>query len=84
MSEYIIADEFGVIAKWKDAPTEIVRCRDCKYGYEVYWTKSWDVPPDYRDCGGKLTAKWDYYNDEPQSNPVPPDGFCAWGERKSE
>jgi hypothetical protein len=25
---------------------------------------------------------WSYYNDEEMMNPVEPDGFCAWGERK--
>ena len=84
MSEYIIADGFGVIAKWKDAPTEIVRCKDCKYGHKVYWPESWDVPSEYLDCCGHLTTTWDYYNDEPQSNPVEPDGFCAWGEKMVE
>ena len=24
----------------------------------------------------------DFYNDEEMMNPVKPDGFCAWGERK--
>ena len=59
---------------------EIVRCKDCKYGQEVFWPKTWGVPADYLDCRGPLVTKWDYYNDEPQSNPVRPDGFCAWGE----
>lgn len=62
---------------------EIVRCKDCKYGYEAYWPKSWNVPKDYLDCTGKLVETWDYYNDEPKGNPVPPDGFCKWGEQKA-
>lgn len=63
---------------------EIVRCRDCKYGHEVVWPRSRDIPADYLDCTGKLTTTWDYYNDEPQANPVEPSGFCAWGVRRED
>lgn len=83
MSEYIF--EIGVRehgGAYKHQREEIVRCRDCKHGHEVEWPRSWDIPADYLDCTGKLTTTWDYYNDEPQANPVEPDGFCAWGERK--
>ena len=52
---------------------EVVRCRDCKFAYEL---------DGYMlDCHGHLTELWDYWNDEPKDNPVEPDGFCAWGER---
>jgi len=54
---------------------EIVRCRDCKctatYG-------------DGIECLGPLVQTWDYYNDQPLHNPVPPDGFCKWGKRKED
>lgn len=60
---------------------EIVRCRDCKYAYEVTWPVQLNIPHDYLDCGGELVETWDYYNDEPKMNPVKPDGFCAWGEK---
>lgn len=63
---------------------EIVRCRDCKHADEVTWPASSKVPPDYLDCGGPLVETWDYYNDEPKDNPVPPDGFCFYGERRGE
>ena len=61
---------------------EIVRCRDCKHGYEVTWPAVSKTPSDYLDCTGPLVETWDYYNDQPKDNPVPPYGFCAWGERK--
>lgn len=63
---------------------EVVRCRDCKYADEVTWPADYQVPPDYRDCGGPLVETWDYYNDEPKDNPVPPNGFCFCGERREE
>lgn len=61
---------------------QIVRCRDCRYANEVYWPANSDIPSDYLDCNGELVETWDYYNDEPNHNPVRPDGFCAWAERK--
>lgn len=60
----------------------VVRCRDCRFASEVTWPIQYQVPPDYLDCHGELVETWDYYNDEPKDNPVPPDGFCAWGERR--
>lgn len=72
------------IAEVVDEPItlkEIVRCRDCKHGHEVTWPVQSQIPSDYLNCSGYLVTTWDYYNDEPQDNPVPPDGFCAWGER---
>lgn len=59
---------------------EIVRCRNCKYAYEVTWPVGSNIPQDYLDCTGELVELWDYRNDEPKMNPVKPDGFCAWGE----
>jgi hypothetical protein len=60
----------------------VVRCRDCKHGHKVIWPPSWNLPADWLDCHGELVETWDYYNDEEMMNPVEPDGFCAWGERK--
>lgn len=55
---------------------EIVRCRDCNNAIVCgYGTL---------DCHGPLVQTWDYYNDEPLRNPVPPDGFCAWGVRRAD
>jgi len=66
MSEYIIKDDYGLIAKWKDRPQEVVRCRDCKY-YEA-------APEDSGDwCG--------YWTDRLYAD-VRGSGFCAWGERR--
>lgn len=61
---------------------EIVRCKDCKNAHEVTWPACCDTPHDYLDCCGELVETWDYYYDEPKKNPVKPDGFCAWGERR--
>lgn len=88
MSEYIVRmppdmpyEIKAELNAWYVESEPIVRCRDCDHGDEVVWPKSWDVPDDYLDCTGPLVTTWDYYNDEPKSNPVPPDGYCAWGER---
>ena len=66
-----------------DQNQPIVRCRDCKHAHEVTWPVQSQITPDYLNCSGYLVDTWDYYNDEPKDNPVPPDGFCAWGERKA-
>ena len=89
MSEYIIdmgrssyESQSGLLsADVSQLHEEIVRCRDCKHGHEVTWPVQSEIPSDYIDCSGYLVETWDYYNDEPKDNPVPPDGFCAWGER---
>ena len=82
MSEYIISDELNVLRQWIPKLTEIVRCRDCKHSYEATWPAWSNIPHDYLDCCGELVETWDYYNDQPNMNPVKPDGFCAWGERR--
>ena len=66
------------------AREEIVRCRDCKYAQDATWPARLNIPSDYLDCLGELVEVWDYYNDEPNMNPVKPDGFCAWGARADE
>ena len=68
--------------KWLPVREEIVRCRDCKHAHPVFWSERDDVPSDWVDCTGPLVETWDYYDDEPKDNPVRPDGFCAWGERR--
>ena len=60
---------------------EIVRCRDCEHAFKVTWPNQSKVPLGYLDCQGELVETWDYYADEPKCNPVPPDGYCAWGVR---
>ena len=87
MSEHIIETEmFGdtafVTIPPKEPKEEIVRCRDCKHGHEVIWPPSWGIPADYLDCNGELVETWDYYSDEAKLNPVKPNGFCAWGDRR--
>ena len=54
----------------------VVRCRDCQNATEC--------EDGTLDCHGALVQTWDYWNDEPLRNPVPPDGFCAWGVRKED
>lgn len=56
---------------------EIVRCRNCRNASVAELDGSEVIA-----CHGPLVQTWDYYNDEPLTNPVPPDGFCAWGVRK--
>ena len=62
----------------------IVRCRDCAFAYRVHWSESCDVPPEFLNCHGPLVDHWDYERDEPAQNPVEPEGYCAWGARRSE
>ena len=62
----------------------VVRCVDCKHAFKVTWPNHSKVPPDYLDCHGELVETWDYYADEPKYNPVSPDGYCAWAERKGD
>lgn len=84
MSEYIIECDYDLDEGWipGEQREEIVRCRDCKYADEVMWPISSKVSPDYLDCNSPLVETWDYYNDEPKDNPVPPNGFCFHGERR--
>lgn len=80
MSEHIYwQDDSGLYKR-----EEVVRCRDCAFAYRVHWPVSCDVPPEFLNCHGPLVSLWDYENDEPKDNPVEPDGFCAWGERRPE
>lgn len=59
---------------WLPVRERIVRCRDCASVCE----------DGTLDCHGPLVQTWDYWNDEPLRNPVPPDGFCAWGKRRAD
>lgn len=55
---------------------EIVRCKDCEHAIEL---------ADGRlDCMGDLTESWDYYNDCPNRNIVPSNGFCFCGKRRED
>ena len=68
------------IAELIDEPItlkEIVRCRDCEFPDE---TESGELR-----CHGYLVEAWDWYNDMPSDGvKVKPDGFCAWGERRTD
>ena len=80
MSEYIITDE--QIAEnqrlhWKKllVMPVIVRCRDCKHMHTV---RSW-LGMDVDEC-------WLHADPETGAlgkNRTEPDGFCAWGERRT-
>lgn len=85
MSEYIVTcdeETASWIGNEVDSMEPVVRCRDCKHAHAVFWPERDDVPDDWVDCTGPLVETWDYYDDEPKDNPVRPDGFCAWGERR--
>lgn len=89
MSEYIVRIPSDMpyeikaeLYAWYVNSEPIVRCRDCKHGHEVNWPAFLEIPSDYLDCTGPLVTTWDEYHDQPKDNPVPPDGFCAWGERR--
>ena len=82
MTEYIIDwDESLVIDTFSknSLREEIVRCRDCAYmfdwAYDRLLCKLWAFnDPDESESGNGNAL---YPN-------VKPDGFCAWGERRSE
>lgn len=73
MSEYVVEEPSDRSASWR-VHERIVRCRDCASVCE----------DGTLDCHGPLVQTWDYWNDEPLRNPVPPDGFCAWGKRRED
>ena len=73
MAEYVV----DLYAEGKGVKCEpVVRCRDCANATEC--------EDGTLDCHGPLVQTWDYWNDEPLRNPVPPDGFCSWGIRRAE
>lgn len=84
MNEYIVTCDEET-ASWigndVDSMKRLVRCRDCYFGKKVHWPTNSKTPSDWLDCVGPMVETWDYWNDEPKDNPVPPNGFCAWGER---
>lgn len=77
MSEYIV-EVIGQMpnAIYERALEEIVRCRDCKHMHTVY---SW-LGMDVDEC-------WLHADPETGAlgkNRTEPDGFCAWGERRTD
>ncbi len=72
MAEYVVDREN--VWPYGSQREEVVRCRDCANATEC--------EDGTLDCHGPLVQTWDYWNDEPLRNPVPPDGFCAWGVRR--
>lgn len=84
MGEYIYNTNKIVTSPMQGFTGEvIIRCKNCKYGYQYNWSTESKIPSDYLDCHGKLVTKWDYHNDKPQHTPVEPNGFCKWGVPKS-
>ena len=91
MSEYIVRmppdmpyEIRAELNAWYVESEPVVRCRDCSFAYRVFWPESCDVPEEFLNCHGPLVAHWDYEQDEPAKNPVEPDGYCAWGERREQ
>lgn len=87
MSEYIVEmpkepakvvwDGWNIRIEWQyKQREEIVRCRDCKHMHTVY---SW-LGMDVDEC-------WLHADPETGAlgkNRTEPDGFCAWGERRTD
>lgn len=80
MSEYIVElteENHGrLMAECDGIHEELVRCRDCRHAIPV------TSDPPWLDCTGPLVETWDWQHDEPRMNPVEPEGFCKWGERR--
>ena len=59
---------------------EIVRCRDCAYGYVAEYEGEADgriYRAKYATCSAMGANEWPY-----RTFRVEPDGFCAWGKRR--
>lgn len=80
MSEYIVdfpSNEINDLVIHE----RLVRCKDCKYSDISYEHAA--VTGELH-CYGYLVENWDWYNDEPSDGRmVEPDGFCKWGERRT-
>ena len=81
MTEYIFREvHYGytdgtALGRTLEKQEEIVRCRDCKYMHTV---RSW-LGMDVDEC-------WLHADPETGAlgkNRTEPDGFCAWGERRT-
>lgn len=75
MSEYIISDEQiaenrRLNGRMLLVMPVVVRCRDCAYIFHRKYNNGFE----YQTCS--------YFDSEYAE--VEPDGFCAWGERRSE
>lgn len=68
MSEYIVSD-MSYYQQFSKCE-EIVRCRDCKH-YDPHLTEGGVC---FLPDGDGDFARWE----------VEPDGYCAWGERRSD
>lgn len=98
MSEYIVElteeNHIRLMAECDGIHEDVVRCRDCRwftpeyeyqeeYEYGVFETLI--EPPD---CGNPERCSHHYDGASKKMVPVHivtrPDGFCAWGERRSE
>lgn len=59
---------------------EIVRCRDCEYARHYH-------PLDWRTGKPHETVEeWycEWHSSPEGASEIEPDGFCAWGERRSD
>lgn len=86
MSEYIIRTTNmpehirEALSVWYEIDHEIVRCRDCEHAHHYH-------PLDYRTGKPHETLEeWycDWHSNAEGASEIEPDGFCAWGERRSE
>lgn len=68
-------DTLGVLAAVDSIPAvdavEVVRCRECKYAHLTY------------DGECKYCDRWEEECERSEQIYLPPDFYCAWGQRKS-
>ena len=92
MSEYVVEEPSDSSASWR-VRESIVRCRDCKFftpesmtreerGFGVYenvWEPGGCFNPE------RCSATWDSIAEQmvPVGIVTEPDGYCAWGERRT-
>lgn len=72
MSDYIVTCD-DETASWVgndvDSMKRLVRCRDCEY---------------YERDANPIDPGWPMICERTGDDMVPPDGFCAWGERREQ
>ena len=80
MREYIVPiyddgqdDDVIIVGYIREDATEIVRCKDCRYGYHFY------------DVQNGITDSWvECRNPNGLNRDAPEDGYCYCGERKDD
>ena len=74
MSEYILRETGSPGIVTQEIVGELVRCKDCRYGYHWIEIRRNGIPYSWIECR----------NPNGLNRDVPEDGFCYCGERKDD